>query len=670
MKNENVGAALSLSSERFAFQTAAAINDDDETVEEIDQVIHLFTRLTKKPPTLEEALESMGCKKSKELTEKLTKEAEDKMGELDAPGLSASDVSVVLCYTYEWDAKELGKGTSPYRVLNNSLSVDRSNAALKKTRGFLFLLLQTLRKLPRFVPESHSLYRGLKILVQTEAGPKSPAATQHTQQPQPSQPSQPLYAVGRTKTWWAFTSTTTSLEVTQTFLGKTGGTLFVLGGEVWGYDISVFSDFPDEKEILLEPERKLRVTSTNKEGQLITVDAEMLDTAVIMSAVIKTPKGVKRVGERRSEDREAPSEVRATNVRANTVEVTWKPVRGRDVVYQAAVKKRGTLGRGASTAYEGSETRCTMEDLEALGEYEVHVRCRHRAGGFGRWSEKAAVRVINPPKGFTVRAVPPFKVRAVWEPLGIAGKDAVYQVKGKRAHSEGEPDVLWSGNDTSATTEDLEPDTLYNLWAQAGVQGEWGSAQGPVAVRTLPWRCVWAECPAGVDEHRRYSVDEGSDGRVAASTGDGHCTVVGSVPLPQRRFTYWDVRLLHLEKSTQNGSGAFVGVAPLDIDQNSAECNSSRCGWYILCRGEGPLELHSGPPHNVRGKAYGKGLLLRGGPEAGDTVSVGMNMLTGELVCSVHGTDLGVAYDAIPLDKPLVPCVIICNRNDSIELSS
>ena len=46
----------------------------------------------------------------------------------------------------------------------------------------------------------------------------------------------------------AFTSTTTSLEITQRFLEETGGTLFVVSGSPWGYDISVFSDFPEEKD--------------------------------------------------------------------------------------------------------------------------------------------------------------------------------------------------------------------------------------------------------------------------------------------------------------------------------------------------------------------------------------------------------------------------------------
>ena len=240
----------SLSSERFNFVSL----EESGVVDSIDQASQLFAGFTKKPPTLEEALKPMVYEKAKELAELLTKKATEKLTEIDAPGFTVEDIAIVFCYTYEWNVERFSGLENIYRKLNKSLSVDRSNAALKKTRGFLFLLLQTLRKLPRFVPENHTLYRGLRAHVQTEEDSEFPERKP--------------YAAGNEKTWWAFTSTTTNLEITQRFLEETGGTLFVVSGSPWGYDISVFSDFPDEKEILLEPERKLRVTSVVRQGSL------------------------------------------------------------------------------------------------------------------------------------------------------------------------------------------------------------------------------------------------------------------------------------------------------------------------------------------------------------------------------------------------------------------
>ena len=52
----------------------------------------------------------------------------------------------------------------------------------------------------------------------------------------------------------------------------------------------------------------------------------------------------------------------------------------------------------------------------------------------------------------------------------------------------------------------------------------------------------------------------------------------------------------------------------------------------------------------------------------GDSVGVVMDTTSGELSFSLDGVDLGVAYEGIPLDKPLVPCVLLYYRYDSVEL--
>ena len=77
--------------------------------------------------------------------------------------------------------------------------------------------------------------------------------------------------------WWTFTSTTEDLEATRAFIGKSEGTLFAVSGKAWGYDISTFSDFPDEKEILLEPERRFQVDSVIV-ADVTIVNLKMMDT--------------------------------------------------------------------------------------------------------------------------------------------------------------------------------------------------------------------------------------------------------------------------------------------------------------------------------------------------------------------------------------------------------
>ena len=45
-----------------------------------------------------------------------------------------------------------------------------------------------------------------------------------------------------------------------------------------------------------------------------------------------------------------------------------------------------------------------------------------------------------------------------------------------------------------------------------------------------------------------------------------------------------------------------------------------------------------------------------------------MDTKRGDLSFALGGVNLGVAYKGIPLDKPLVPCVILRKSSDSVEL--
>ena len=76
----------------------------------------------------------------------------------------------------------------------------------------------------------------------------------------------------------------------------------------------------------------------------------------------------------------------------------------------------------------------------------------------------------------------------------------------------------------------------------------------------------------------------------------------------------------------------------------------------------------SGPPHNYRGKDYGPRKGDGQYVHTGDSVGVVMYTAKGELSFALNGVNLGVAYKGIPLDKPLVPCAILGNKGDSVEL--
>ena len=166
---------------------------------------------------------------------------------------------------------------------------------------------------------------------------------------------------------------------------------------------------------------------------------------------------------------------------------------------------------------------------------------------------------------------------------------------------------------------------------------------------------------------RKYSMNE-VNLRIATKIGvNSYSTITGNTPLPLNAVTSWNIKIL--KSRSNDGKYIFVGVTPSDIDQNEDD-NYNKCGWYFYCYYS---NLWSGPPHNYKWKEYGLGEEGRLGGQCvhtGDSVGVVMDTAKGELSFAVGGADLGVAYERIPLDKPLVPCVLLVYNGDSVELNS
>lgn len=155
----------------------------------------------------------------------------------------------------------------------------------------------------------------------------------------------------------------------------------------------------------------------------------------------------------------------------------------------------------------------------------------------------------------------------------------------------------------------------------------------------------------------KYSLD-GPHGTVVRKVGnDGvwDCTAVGAAEIPLGKVTKWEMKVAQCTRYCD----IAIGVAQADIDQRSVN-NVRKCGWYFYCEDS---TLHSGPPHKYISVGYGKGRRIK----QGDSVGVAMDTTRGELSFTVNEDSLGVAYEGIPLDKPLVPVLCLYNTNDTVE---
>lgn len=170
--------------------------------------------------------------------------------------------------------------------------------------------------------------------------------------------------------------------------------------------------------------------------------------------------------------------------------------------------------------------------------------------------------------------------------------------------------------------------------------------------------CVWKEMPAELSEDRAYYVDMNKFSLVTKVNGDGWTSVSGSAPIPLESVTPWIINITRLKYSN---SAVLIGVAPSDIDVTYEI--PYKLGWYYNSLDS---TLCSGPPHNCNFTSYCQRSSVNQGK---NTIGVLMDTINGNLSFIVNYVNQGVAYERIPLDKPLVPSVVLYRDGDSAEFS-
>lgn len=190
------------------------------------------------------------------------------------------------------------------------------------------------------------------------------------------------------------------------------------------------------------------------------------------------------------------------------------------------------------------------------------------------------------------------------------------------------------------------------------------SATGTDTEEVLPrWGCSWGVCSDVAEgDDCAYSVDE-KNPSIATKTGSyGRCTITGDRYLPLEKLAAWWVKVVN--SSRGNCNGIYVGVAPSIIEKNASE-NHKNCGWYFHCYDS---TLWSGEPQSYRGKKYGPREEEGQYMHSDDRIGVIVDTAKGNIAFTLYGMNLGVAYEGVPLDTPLVPCVILGYQGDSVEI--
>jgi len=261
--------------------------EDNSREESINNYKDLFSNYEKNLPTLSEALiqmfmsSNLNEQKANELTDdilsKCKKVIDQNFNEIKKKYVKIlKDDAYIIC-AYTCESKE--RKYSPYRILNQNLVSDNRKNGINNISKYLYIFLKSLRKLPRYYPTKTNkyLYRSITSKVSLSKDPFNEKLVP--------------YIAGNQKTFWGFTSSSPNPKMCYNFLGNKEtikeGTLFTLGGDVWGYDIELFNFF-EEREILLEPERKFIVDNVLPPlNEIINITCTILKSPLVLNNEIE-----------------------------------------------------------------------------------------------------------------------------------------------------------------------------------------------------------------------------------------------------------------------------------------------------------------------------------------------------------------------------------------------
>jgi hypothetical protein len=227
-------------------------NEDIEKYESINKYENIFFEYSKELPSIKEALHQLF--KSSDISDQkaydLVQDILSKAGKVvefnykyiqeKYPMISTEDAIIISSYTCECESAY--SDYSPIKIVNRKLN-EESREEIKSISKYLFIFLKAIRKLDRFYPKGKYMFRCINKKVNLDEDYLNNNIIS--------------YRKGNTKTFWGFTSITSSVNMTYKYKGIIKeiekGTIFDLYGNFWGYDISLFDMLVNE-HIILEQE--------------------------------------------------------------------------------------------------------------------------------------------------------------------------------------------------------------------------------------------------------------------------------------------------------------------------------------------------------------------------------------------------------------------------------
>ena len=153
-----------------------------------------------------------------------------------------------------------------------------------------------------------------------------------------------------------------------------------------------------------------------------------------------------------------------------------------------------------------------------------------------------------------------------------------------------------------------------------------------------------------------YTISQDNKSVTKYSSDEWNATIIGTEAIAKNAITIVKYRI----ENTDSNSFIMFGLAPKSINQNGVNLYES-CGWYLYSYYGG---LYCQPPLSYSNFSF----LNQNKFPIGSVITMIVDTIIGKISFKINDGELKTAYHALTFDEPIVPCVLLYTKGDSVRL--
>ena len=153
-----------------------------------------------------------------------------------------------------------------------------------------------------------------------------------------------------------------------------------------------------------------------------------------------------------------------------------------------------------------------------------------------------------------------------------------------------------------------------------------------------------------------YTISQDNRSVTKSSSDNWNANILGTEEISKGAITIVNLRIEH----TDSNSYIMFGLAPKSINQNET-CLYSKNGYYFYSHSGG---LYCQPPLSFSNFNF----LNQKQFPIGTVITMIVDFIVGKISYKINEGEIKTAFHSITFNEPMIPCVLLYTKGDSVRL--